>query len=188
MFHAGTLSSKFTIPATLGQADKVTASHINMYDKLMKFELPSTGTAKAITWTISGAEKQRWAEFSNLGLAPAQSLMMDPQNAGRRLILHNSGVSTSAHLRVKGGPGGTVVDLGTVAIPGGDSLVDLLGPKTTLTLGGVVNGQNGWLIAPVTVTLNVQDRGGYGIKADRVQRRRVELDEYTGPFQYATRA
>ena len=64
-------------------------------------------------------------------------------------------------------------------------MVDFQGPKTTLTMGGVVNGQNGWLVAPVTITLAVQDRGGFGIDATEWSTDNVTWTKYTGPFPYS---
>ena len=40
-FHAGTLSSRFSVPATVGKADKVIASQINTFNKTIAFELPA---------------------------------------------------------------------------------------------------------------------------------------------------
>jgi Ca2+-binding RTX toxin-like protein len=184
-FHAGTMSSRFLIPATLGQADKVIAHDINTFNKAISLALPASSVAKPVTWTISGAEKQRWMEFSNLGMAPAQAIKMQTLNANRKLAINNAGPATTAHLRIKGGPGLAVVDMGTVSIPSGDSTMDFQGPKTTLTMGGVVSGQNGWLIAPVTITLTTQDRSGAGIAATEYSTDNATWTAYTGPFQYA---
>jgi len=184
-FHAGTMSSKFMIPATLGQPDKITAHEINTANKAISLALPAGSVSKAVTWTISGAEKQRWMEFSSLGMAPSQAIKMQTLNANRKLAINNAGPATTAHLKIKGGPGLPIVDMGTVQIPSGDSTMDFQGPKTTLTMSGVVNGQNGWMVAPVTITLTTQDRSGSGIAATEYSTDNATWTTYTGPFQYS---
>jgi len=185
-FHAGTMSSRFQFPSTAGKPDQVIAHEINTANRAISFAVPAGSVAKAIKWTVAGTEKQRWMEFSNLGMSPAQAIKMQSANGGRRLLLDNNGPATSAHLNAKGGPGSTVVDRGMVAIPTGSSSIDLGGLKTTLTTSGAVNGSNGWLVAPVTITLTTQDLGGAGIAVTQYSSDGVNWTAYTAPFQYAT--
>lgn len=185
-FNAGAMSSRFLFPTTGGKSDRITAHQINTANRAISFGVPAGSVAKSITWTASGKEKQRWMEFGGLGMSPAQTIKMQSMNNGRRTLIDNDGPATTAHLRVKGGPNGAIVDLGTVAIPSGSSQVDLLGPKTTLTMTGAVSGNNGWLVAPVTVTLTTQDRGGFGIAVTEYSTDGVTWTAYAGPFLYAT--
>ena len=111
---------------------------------------------------------------------------MGTANGGRRVLINNNGPTTTANLRVQGGPGATPVNLGTVTIPGGDSVVEFMVPKTSITLTNVVNGNNGWMTAPVTVTLTAADRSGFGIDRTEYSSDGVTWTTYTGPFQYAT--
>jgi Ca2+-binding RTX toxin-like protein len=185
-FHSGKLSSHFSIPATPGKIDKITAHNIGTASKAVSLEIPAGSVAKPVIWTVSGPEKQRWAEFSSLGMSPAQRIRMSTANGGRRVLINNNGPATTANLRVKGGPGATPVDLGQVAIPGGDSTVDFMLPSTSISLGGVVNGNAGWLVAPVTVTLTAADRSGFGIDKIEYSTDGVSWTTYTGPFPYST--
>jgi hypothetical protein len=73
--------------------------------------------------------------------------------------------------------------------------VELQQPRTTLTVTGQVPGNDGWLLAPVTLELSATDSSGMGI--DRIEHRRDLLpwEKYscppgtgtcsTGPFAYA---
>jgi hypothetical protein len=183
-FHAGTLSSRFELPATLGKVDKIIANQINTFNKSMALELPADAPAKAVSWTIAGAEKQRWLEFTNLGMSPAQRIRMHNENAGKKLFINNAGPQTTANLRAKSGPGASIANLGLVTIPTGDSVIEFLGPKTTLTLGNVSSGNNGWLVALPTITLTAQDRSGFGIERIEYSNDNVNWTTYTAPFQY----
>ena len=186
-FHSGKLSSHFAIPATPGKKDVITAHDLGAATKAISLALPADATAKPVTWTVSGAEKQRWAEFSSLGMSPAQRIRMATANAGRRLLINNNGPTTTANLRVKGGPGATPVNLGPVTIQGnGDTTIDFMVPKTSITLTNVVNGNNGWMVVPVTVTLTAADRSGFGIDKIEYSSDGVTWTTYTGPFEYAT--
>jgi hypothetical protein len=116
------LSSIFSLPAIPGTVDRVTAHDINGPSKAISLTLPSNGTAKAVTWTISGGVKKRWMELSALGMSPAQNIRIRAENGGRRLRVTNAGPTTSAVLRYNdpdraGGP----VNLGTVTIEGQDA-------------------------------------------------------------------
>jgi Ca2+-binding RTX toxin-like protein len=185
-FHSGKMSSHFIVPGTPGKVDKITAHDIGAATKAISLTLPADGVVKPVNWTVSGAEKQRWAEFSGMGMSPSQRIRMATVNNGRRVLINNNGPDTTANLRVKGGPGATPVNLGTVSIKGGDNTIDFMIPKTTLTLGNVVNGKDGWLVAPVTVTLTAADRSGFGIDRIEYSNDGVSWTTYTGPFEYST--
>ena len=118
-FMSTGLSSHFVIPATPARADRITLHDINGPAKEISLALPSDGTAKPVTWTISGGVKERWMELSALGMSPSQSIRIRAENGGKRLRVTNAGPTTSATLRYNdpdrsGGP----VNLGTVTIPG----------------------------------------------------------------------
>jgi Ca2+-binding RTX toxin-like protein len=185
-FHSGKLSSAFAIPATPGKKDVITAHDLGAATKAISLTIPADATGKPVTWTVAGPEKQRWAEFSSLGMSPAQRIRMGTANGGRRVLINNNGPTTTANLRVQGGPGATPVNLGQVTIPGGDSVVEFMVPKTSITLTNVVNGNNGWMTAPVTVTLTAADRSGFGIDRIEYSSDGVTWTTYTGPFQYGT--
>jgi hypothetical protein len=118
-------SSSFTIPGTSNQRDMVTTADIGKATKTTELSIPSDGVPKAVKWTFSGAEKQRWVELSNLGMSPAQRIRMRSEAAGHRVMVNNvAGPDTSAHLRIKAGPGAQPVDIGVIALPHGETTID----------------------------------------------------------------
>ena len=123
-FHSGGISSRFAIQATTTKADRITAHDINGPNKAISLALPADAIAKTVAWTISGGEKQRWMELSNMLMSPAQSIRIRPENAAGRLRVNNSSVATTATVRYQAGPGVAKRNLGLVQIPQGDSVID----------------------------------------------------------------
>jgi hypothetical protein len=184
-FDSGKLASSFSIPGTPGKADRITAHAIGASSKAISITIPADSVAKPITWTIGGPEKQRWAELSAMTVMPGQTLTIRLENGGYHLVIDNSGPQTQAHLRVRSGPGADIVDVGTVIIPSGQSGTEFQLPVTTLTLSGETFGENGWYIAPVTVTLTAKDFSGFGIDKIEYSRDRQAWTTYGAPFVYA---
>src|SRR5207248_411963 len=118
-FESGKLSSYFAIPGTTDKPDSITAHDIGGPNKAISLSIPPDSETKAITWTIAGPEKQRWAELTELTMVPGQTITLAVENTGWVLIMTNAGPPTSAHLRVKGGPTEEPVNRGTLDIPAG---------------------------------------------------------------------
>lgn len=194
LFISDYMSAVAKIPGTPGKPDQFTAHGINTPSKAVSVALHPTGVSKPIQLTVGAPERHRWAELSNLALSPGQRMSARLGNGGSTLTLENQGPATTANLRVSPGPGATPVVLGTIEIPGGVSSVELQAPRTTLTVTGQVPGNDGWLLAPVTLALSATDASGLGI--DRIEHRRDALswETYacppgtgscsTGPFAY----
>jgi Ca2+-binding RTX toxin-like protein len=184
-FESARQSSAFSIPGTPGKPDRITASDIGLATKSVQVAIPSDGNGKAITWTMGGAEKHRWAEFSSLGMAPAQKIKMHTENGGYRVIIENDGPGTNANVRVNAGRGASPVSLGNVSIPSGTTQIDFQLPKTTLSVTGQTLGKNGWLVAPVTIALSAVEYTGKGFDAIEYSTDGVSWTSYTGPFSYS---
>ena len=184
-FESGRLSAYFSIPGTTDKPDTITARDIGTGTKDIAVALPASGTPKPITFTVAGSEKQRWAELTNLGMAPGQKIAIRLENAGYHVFFDNNGPATTADLTVKAGPNATPVSVGTIQIPNGQSTTQFQLPVTTLTVSGEVFGQNGWLIAPVTVTLTAKDFSSQGIAAIEYGTDSVNWTVYSMPFVYA---
>jgi Ca2+-binding RTX toxin-like protein len=184
-FESSRLSSFVTIPGSPGNADRLTVEKIGMAERAVSVTIPPAGPSKSITFVVAGAEKHRWAELSALGMVPTQNIRLRTANAGYRVLIDNNGPATKANLRVNAGPGATPVNVGLVEIPGGNSTIDFQLPNTTLTLSGVATGNNGWLVAPVTVTLTSQEFTGKGFDAIEYSTDNLNWIPYVGPFQYA---
>lgn len=184
-FESARQSSAFSIPGTPNKPDRITASNIGTVSKAVAVAIPSDSNAKAITWTMGGAEKHRWLELSSLGMAPAQKITMHTENAGYRVIIDNDGPGTNANVRVSAGRGATPVNLGNVSIPSGITQIDFQLPKTTINVTGQTLGKNGWLVAPVTVALNAVEYTGKGFDAIEYSSDGVTWTRYTGPFSYS---
>ena len=182
--ESGKMSSYFSIPGTPGQPDRVTAHSIGTANKAVSLRLPAGSQAKQVSWTVSGPQKQRWAELTQLGMNPSQTLRIRLENAGYNLVYDNDGPATQAHLRVKAGPGANPVDVGLISIPGGHTTFQFQLPVTTLALGNVVNGLAGWLVADPTVTLTAVDYSGTGIAAIEYGRDGAHWTTYAGTFTY----
>jgi hypothetical protein len=180
----GSINASLSIPGTPQAPDTVSLHRVGLGDRAVSVAIAPSGSSKSIALTVSGAEQQRWAELTALNLAPGQSMKASPGYAGRNLVLDNGGPATSAHVRVQGGPGLTPVDLGVVQIPSGASTLDYQRPITSLATSGEMMGKNGWLVAPVTVTLTAQDLSGTGIDAIEYSRDQVTWVTYAGPFSY----
>ena len=185
-FESGKLASYFSIPATPGKPDTITTHDIGEPSKAVSLTIPMDGVAKPIVWVISGHDKHRWAEFTGLGMSPGQTIRMHTSNAGSRVVIDNNGPATTATLSVSTGLGATPVTLGTVTMPSGSTTIAHQAPWTTLTLGNVNTGENGWLVAPVTITLATVDVSGVGIDAVEYSTDNVNWTKYSGPFQYAS--
>jgi Ca2+-binding RTX toxin-like protein/uncharacterized protein with LGFP repeats len=181
----GKLSSFFAIPGTPGKAEHIVAEKIATNDKAISLTIPSDSNAKSLTWTVMGQDKYRWAEFSSFKFAPSQNIKMRVANAGYRVLVTNNGPATTAVLRVSGGRHAPPVTVGTIAIPSGDSSVEYELPSTDISLAGVVNGKNGWVVAPVTVTLSAKDYSGKGIQSIEYGKDQSTWQTYSGPFSYA---
>jgi hypothetical protein len=183
-FQSGKLSAYVKLPGTPGKPDRITAQKIGDTDKAISVAIAADGQSKAITWTMGGAEKQRWAELTNLNMAPGQQITAKVLHAGYGLSFNNSGPATTATLRTKAGPGSTPVVVGTISIPNGSSTTEYERPITTLATSGEVPGSNGWLVAPVTITLSAADLSGAGIDHIEYSRDQANWTVYAGPFAY----
>jgi hypothetical protein len=122
-FESAKLSSYFAIPGTPDKPESITAHDIGGLSKAISLSLPFDSETKAVTWTIAGPEKQRWVELTGLTMVPGQEITISLENAGRILIITNTGAETSANLHVKAGPCATAVEGGTLHIPSGTSVV-----------------------------------------------------------------
>ena len=85
------------------------------------------------------------------------------------------------------GPDATPVVVGTVTIPANSTgtIFHFDAPVTTLTTSGTVFGNNGWLIAPATITLTAKDFSSKGIDFIEYSRDDTNWTKYAGPFVYA---
>ena len=184
-FTSGKLSSTFSIPGTPGVAERITAEKIGSAQKTISLAIPSNSESKCITWTVLAAEKHRWAELSDLAMVPSQTIKVHLENAGYRVVINNNGPATSANLRVTTGPQRTPVSVGKISIPGGDSSVEFELPTSSLTVTGQITGKNGWLIAPVTLTMNAVVFTSLGLDAIEYGHDQVNWTMYTGPFLYS---
>lgn len=178
------LSTHLSIPGTAGVPDRVEAFDINTQDKAIQVTVPPTSVAKAITWTIGGSNKQRWAEFSGLGMVPNHKIRMRTLKAGYKVVIENDGPPTGASLKVNGGKGAIPVDIGHVDIPSGISEFEFELPRTTLTISGLLEGNNGWLVEPVLITLNAVEYTGKGFDAIEYSFDGTIWHAYNGPFLY----
>jgi hypothetical protein len=135
MFTSGGLSSHFSIPATSAVADRVTLHDINGPTKAISLALPSTGTAKPVTWTVSGGVKERWMELSAMMMSPSQNIRIRAEDAGRKLFVLNNGPTTTAVLRYNDPDRGTGPEtLGTITIPGDNSIETPIEPGSAQCL------------------------------------------------------
>ncbi len=182
---SGKISSAFSIPAAPGKIDKINPEDLGTNSPAVALALASDGPARKVTWTISGTEPERWAELSQLALEPSQRISVHLNNAGFVPVIENSGPATSAQLRVKAGPQAKAVVVGTIQIPAGESTFQYERPKTTLSVSGQVPGLQGWLLAPVTITLTAQDFSSTGIAAIETSHDKVTWTEYSAPFTYS---
>jgi len=194
-FLSAYMSAKATIPGTPGLSDQLVAHHINTPDKAISLAINPAGNAKTVQVTLGAPDKYRWIELSNMTLQPGQQLTFHLSNGGFVLTTDNNGPKVTADVRVSAGQGATPVTVGTQDIPPGTSDVQYQLPKTTATLSGEVHGNDGWLLAPVTVELSAKDFSGTGI--ERIQYRH-DSDPWTdfvcpaasttcstGPISYA---
>jgi hypothetical protein len=117
------LSSSFTIPGTISKSELVSVSDIGLNSRAITLAMPADAPPKAVKWLVTGFDKSRWAEFSNMSMQPAQLIRMHTEKAGYHVVFENNGPRTSAFLRVSKG-GDVAVDVGTVDIPSGTSTVD----------------------------------------------------------------
>lgn len=182
-FDSGKMAAHFIIPSTPGVVETFHARSINTPDKAIAIDAASGAPPKPITWIVAGADKKRWIECSQMTLNPSQKLTARLENAGTKLILENDGPPTSCDARLQNG-GATPIALGLMEIPSGVSQLSTLAPVTTLQVTGGTLGQNGWYVAPPTVTLTAQDLGGQGIQAIEYSFDQTNWTPYTVPFAY----
>lgn len=178
-----TLSAQLMIPGTAAAADLLTASDLHMAGKAVTVNLPSS---KSISWTMAGPVKQRWFQLSNLGLIGGQELTTSIANTGYEFSFKNSGPETTATLTVQAGPGATPVNAGTITIPSGSSgPFSFATPKTTLTTTPASpNGDAGWFVVAITITLTALDYSSTGIQSIQYSKDGTTWTTYTAPFIY----
>ena len=184
-FDSGKLSAYLSIPGTPGKPDVLEARKIGTAERSVEASVPAGSVEKRITFTVGAAEKQRWAELSNLTMKPAQQIALRLDNGGYDLAIDNNGPETTATLKIKHGPDSEPVVWGTITIPPGSSGFAYQLPITTLTLSNQVAGENGWLLAPVTVTLAAKDFSSKGIAAIETSKNQTDWLTYSAPFVYA---
>jgi hypothetical protein len=194
-FNSGYMSARATIPGTPGMADQFTAHNINAPGKAVSLGINPAGVRKTVRLTVGAPDKHRWAELSNLSLAPGQQITVGTTNGGFVLAIDNHGPPTTVDVTVSAGRGATPVVVGTIPLDPGRNTVEYQLPKTTLTLTGQVPGNDDWLLAPVTAELTAKDFSGTGI--ERIEHRHdafawlahscpaASATCSTGPFEYA---
>jgi hypothetical protein len=185
-FESGKLSSHFVIPGTESKPDKITARSIGTSQKAISLKIPEDGSAKAVSWTVGGFQKQRWAKLDSMNMQPGQEITVRLDNAGFDLVIQNNGPATTAVLTVDQGAGSDPVVVGTIPIEPGTTDTQYELPVTTLTLSNETYGNAGWLIAPVTVTLTARVFTSLGIDVTEHTQDLVNWTTYAGPFVYAT--
>jgi Ca2+-binding RTX toxin-like protein len=182
------LSSHFSIPATPGKPDRISAIAMGTMNKGIALTIASDGEPKSVTWTIAGPDKQRWKEYT-IPMVPGQAVTLHWLDGGKSVGYDNDGPETTAQVRSHDGAGTSPIDLGPVTIPHGTSATQFSLPVTTLSLSDEVGGNAGWLTAPPTVTLTARELGGAGgtaIAAIEYGSDGVNWTTYTGPFPYTT--
>ena len=184
----GKLSSTFSIPGTPGVAERITMEKIATSNKAVSLTIPSNGEAKSVDWTVTGLNKYRWAQLSSLAMVPSQAIKVRLENAGYRVIVNNNGPATSANLTVATDRYRSGVSVGTINIPNGDSTIEFELPTSSMTVTGQAVGKNGWLVAPVTITLNAVVYSSAGLDALEYGHDQVNWTAYMGRFPTRTRA
>jgi len=185
-FHSAAMASHWVIPAAPGKADKLTAHAIDLPGKAISFELNETGDPKSIEWFVAGTEKHRWMHLTSLEFMPGQKMTITLDNAGYDVTIDNDGPATSAQLQIQSAPGAVPVNVGEIQIPAGRTQFQFERPETTLTLSSEVDGHEGWLTAPVTISLNALDYSGKGIDYIEYSPDQSQWTTYSGPFVYAS--
>jgi hypothetical protein len=112
---------------------------------------------------VTGAEKTRWAELSQMSMVPGQSIKMSLRNGGYGLLIENDGPPTTAVLRVKHGKDNEIVEVGQIDIDSGETSTEFLAPDSTLVLSNDTYGNNDWLITVPTVHLSAVTYSGFEI-------------------------
>jgi Ca2+-binding RTX toxin-like protein len=179
------LSSHFSIPATPGKADRISAIAMGTADKTIALTIGSDSEPKTVTWFLAGPDKQRWKKYT-IAMVPGQTIGLRSLDGGNGVGSDNDGPETTAQVQVHRGAGTEPVDLDPITIPHGTSTTQFQLPVTTLALDGEVAGNAGWLTAPPTVTLTAKDNSGTGIAAIEYGSDGVHWTTYTGPFAYTT--
>jgi hypothetical protein len=186
VLNSGTLSTRALIPGTPGIADIITSRNLGAREKSIAVTIPAESQPKAVAWTLSGPEKQRWLELTELKLIPGQTIAARLKNGGFEASFANDGPTTTALLRVRTGGKAPVVDAGLITIEGyATTEFAFDAPRTTLTYTGGTPGKNGWLLSPVTITLTAQDHSGSGVAYTEYSKDGRTWTRYTGPFRYA---
>jgi hypothetical protein len=183
-FESGKMSSYFSIPGTPGKPDTITASAMGRPERSMSLKIPANSNDKSVTWTVAGADKHAYVEHTELALQPGQELTIKLSNGGWDLHYENDGPETTTRIKVHAGSDASDVDLGVVRIPSGSTDFQFLVPVTTLSLSNVVEGNDGWLLAPPTVTFSAQDFSGRDIQQTEYGPDEDNWTIYTGPFSY----
>ncbi len=178
------LSSHFQIPSQSGVTERITAKNIDMSDKAISLQLAENAVAKEVTWTIGGPEKQRWAQLSGMLMTPGQEITISLTNGGYDLQIENNGPATGANLKVKAGPDASEVEVGPIAIASGTTQTQFQLPVTSIDFDGEQFGNDGWLLAPVTVILTAKDYSSTGIQAIEYSKETATWVTYADPFIY----
>ena len=184
-FQSRLLSSHFSIPATPGKPDRISALAMGTANKTMALTIASDSEPKTVDWTIAGPDKQRWRKYT-VPMVPGQTMKFHLADGGKQIEYDNDGPETIAGVSIHNAAGTPPIDLGPVTIPHGTSTTQFSLPVTTLSLSDEVSGNAGWLTAPPTVTLTAKDLGGTGIAAIQYGPDGVNWTTYTGPFPYTT--
>jgi hypothetical protein len=89
---------------------------------------------------------------------------MTTTNGGYRVVIENYGSPTSAtNVTVNGGPTNRPVDIGSLNIPSGTTVVEFQLPVTTAEVSNKTYGNDGWLVKPVTISLSATEYTGLGL-------------------------
>jgi hypothetical protein len=183
-FNSGTMSAQVSVPGTPGVPETLAVEKIGTAAKSVSLSIPAHGESKDVTFRVAGPVNGRWAQLGKLRMAPGQTVAVSLANGGSHVVVTNSGPATTAELQVQAGPGANPVSVGVIPIPSGNARVEFDAPKTTLSYTGGQPGNAGWLVTPVTVSLDTVDYSGTGLAYVEYGLDRATWTRYLGPFTY----
>lgn len=162
VYSSQTISAIARIPGYHGKEDTITVNNRTDGNSTFSIKTNDSGVEKEVELVLSGGDKYKYAQLSNLSLAPGQTVFVEPKNGGLELELATDGPVTTADLTVQTGEDSTPVYYGKITIGSEESVVEFDVPKTTITLNGDQD-SDGWYKNYPEVTFTSKDYSGKGI-------------------------